>query len=100
MTFGEMRIPVIFNCLGDVKPQGVSVQELLVRQVESSVYMEDSIRRMAQMGVDAIVEIGPGQVLSGFVRKTVPQVPAFAVETVADVESLAQKLSEVQKGGC
>ena len=55
---------------------------------------------MAQMGVDAIVEIGPGQVLSGFVRKTVPQVPAFAVETVGDVESLAQKLSEVQKGGC
>ena len=100
MTFGEMRIPVIFNCLGNVKPQGVSVQELLVRQVQSSVYMEDSIRRMAQMGVDAIVEIGPGQVLSGFVRKTVPQVPAFAVETVADVESLAQKLSEVQKGGC
>ena len=79
IPFCGMRVPVIFNCLGDVKPEGVSIQELLARQVQSSVYMEDSIRRMAQMGVDAMVEIGPGRALSGFVRRTAPQKPVFAV---------------------
>ncbi len=62
-------IPVVFNCLGDVKPEDITIPELLVRQVQSSVYMEDSIRHMAAMGLDALVEIGPGKALSGFVRK-------------------------------
>ncbi len=94
ISFAEPTIPVIFNCLGDVKPEGVTVQELLVRQVQSSVFMEDSIRRMASMGVDAVVEIGPGRALTGFVRKTVPALPVCPVETTADVEALTQMVKE------
>ena len=49
------------------------------------------------MGVDAIVEIGPGKALSGFVKKTVPEIPVTAVETVADVEALADTLNALVK---
>ncbi len=97
VTFGEPQIPVIFNCLGTVKGDDVTIPELLVRQVQSSVYMEDSIRTMAAMGVDAIVEIGPGKALSGFVKKTVPEVPVTAVETATDVEALPQTLEGLLK---
>ena len=69
IDFAAPRIPVVFNCLGDTAG-GASIPELLVRQVQSSVWMEDSIRRLASMGLDALVEIGPGKALSGFVRKT------------------------------
>lgn len=93
-AFHEPRIPVIFNCLGAEKPEGITIPELLVRQVQSSVYMEDSIRCMAAMGLDALVEIGPGRALSGFVKKTVPELPVYAVETGADLE----KLTELLKG--
>ena len=92
VTFHTPRIPVIFNCLGAEKPEGVTIPELLVRQVQSSVYMEDSIRYLADMGLDALVEIGPGKVLGGFVKKTVPELPVYAVETAADVEQLAELL--------
>ncbi len=88
VDFHEMRIPVIFNCLGDVKGEDVTIPELLVRQVQSSVYMEDSIRRMIDMGVDAIVEIGPGKALSGFLKRIDPQVKVYNIETAADVEML------------
>ena len=54
--------------------------------------MEDTIRRLEALGVDAIVEIGPGKALSGFVKKTAPEVKTYAVETVADVEALAAAL--------
>ena len=91
MEFSALRIPVVFNCLGDVAGEA-SIPDLLVRQVQSSVYMEDSIRKMAGMGVDAFVEIGPGKVLSGFVRKTVPDMPVYAAETAADVEKLLENL--------
>ena len=97
VTFAEPQIPVLFNCLGDVKDDTITIPELLVKQVQSSVFMEDSIRKMASMGVDAIVEIGPGKALSGFVKKTVPQVPVTAVETAADVEGLAETLKELVK---
>ena len=94
VTFAQPQIPVVFNCLGDVKPEDTTVPELLVRQVQSSVYMEDSIRRMAALGMDALIEIGPGRVLSGFVKKTTPQLPVYAVETAEDVQQLTQLLKE------
>ncbi len=56
--------------------------------------MEDSIRRMTALGPDALVEIGPGRALSGFVKKTVPGFPVHAVETAADVEALEQMVKE------
>lgn len=98
VPFEEPRIPVVFNCLGDVRPEGTSIQSLLVRQVQSSVYMEDSIRKMAAMGLDALVEIGPGKVLAGFVKKTVPGFPVCSVETAADVEALADTLRQLTEG--
>ena len=94
VNFKEPRIPVVFNCLGDVKPENITIPALLVRQVQSSVYMEDSIRHLAAMGLGALVEIGPGKVLSGFVRKTVPELPVYTVETAAELD----KLTETVKG--
>ena len=94
VDFAQPRIPVIFNCLGDVKDESVTIQDLLVRQVQSSVFMEDSIRKMAAMGVDGIVEIGPGKALAGFVKKTVPEMPVISVETVEDVEALKAWIKE------
>ena len=95
VDFGSPKIPVLHNCLGGEKTGSDAIPALLEKQVQSSVYMEDCIRAMAALGVDAIVEIGPGKALSGFVKKTVPGLPVFAVETVEDVEKLPELLKEV-----
>ena len=93
VSFGEPRFPVYFNCLGGPMGEGDTIPALLERQVMSSVYMEDCIRRMAEDGVEVFVEIGPGKALSGFVRKTVPGVKCCAVTTVEDVAALKGVLS-------
>ena len=85
ITFGEMRLPVVFNATGKPLAEGESIPALLVRQVQSSVYFEDSLRFLESCGVDTIVEIGPGKVLTGFAKKTVQNLNTYAVE---DVESL------------
>lgn len=92
IAFGEMRIPVVFNCLGREKTADEHIPDLLVRQVQHSVLMEDSIRCMASFGVDTIIEIGPGKVLSGFVKKTAPEITVYAAETVEDVNAIAEAL--------
>ena len=84
--FGEMRVPVLFNCLGHEMTENDSIPALLVKQVQSSVYMEDTLRRLGELGVDHILEVGPGSALSGFVKKTLPGVVCAAVETPAELD--------------
>ena len=91
-AFGPMAFPVLFNCLGREMGPEDTIPGLLEKQVQSSVYMEDTIRRLAELGVDTIVEIGPGKALSGFVKKTAPSIKTYAVETCADIDALAAAL--------
>ena len=91
-----MSFPVLFNCKGGPMEAGETIPELLVRQVQSSVYLEDTIRAMAGMGVDTIVEIGPGKALSAFVKKTEKAIKTYAVETVEDIEKLCEALKGEQ----
>ena len=94
LELGEMRVPVLFNTLGHEMGEGDDIVSLLERQVQSSVRMEDTIRRLAELGVDHVIEIGPGKVLSGLVRKTAKEISCTPVETVEDL----QKLTETQEG--
>ena len=91
-AFGAMSIPVLFNCLGREMGPEDTIPALLEKQVQTSVYMEDTIRRLAELGVDTIVEIGPGKALIGFVKKTAPAIKTYAVETCADLDALSAAL--------
>lgn len=85
IEFGEMSFPVIFNCTAQPLQEGVTIPEMLVKQVQSSVYFEDTIRYFEQNGIDTIVEIGPGKTLSGFIKKTAKSIKTYAIE---DTDSL------------
>lgn len=87
VDFHEMEVPVLFNCLGDLKGENDTIPNLLERQVQSSVYLEDTIRRLKELGVDTVVEIGPGRALSGFVRKTAKEIKCYPVETAQELEA-------------
>ena len=95
-AFGSMQIPVLFNCLGREKAADDRIPDLLVRQVQSSVYMEDTLRRLGELGVDTILEVGPGNALAGFVKKTLPGVACASVETPAQLDAVLTAWKEEQ----
>ena len=95
-TFGTMETPVLFNCLGHEKAETDSIPQLLVKQVQSSVYMEDTLRRLGELGVDHILEVGPGSALSGFVKKTLPGVVCTAVETPEQLDAVLTAWKEAE----
>ena len=95
-TFGTMEMPVLFNCLGHEKAETDSIPQLLVKQVQSSVYMEDTLRRLGELGVDHILEVGPGSALSGFVKKTLPGVVCTAVETPEQLDAVLTAWKEAE----
>ena len=97
VTFAPMRMPVLFNCLGHEKAPADSIADLLVRQVQSSVYLEDTIRRLAELGVDTVVEVGPGRAISGFVKKTVDSaMTCLNIETAEDFAAAVAQLKEAR----
>ena len=71
------------------------IKQLLVQQLYSPVLWEDSIRQMLREGVDTFIEIGPGKVLTGLVRKIDRNVNTFSVYDIASLENSIQQL----KGG-
>ena len=96
-AFGAMQTPVLFNCLGREKTDAESIPALLVKQVQSSVYMEDTLRRLGELGVTDILEVGPGKALSGFVKKTLgTDVRCTAVETAEELEAFLKSWKEAR----
>jgi len=93
ISFGEMQVPVIFNTVAKELPADKTIPELLVEQVQSSIYMEETIKLLEAKGVDTIVEIGPGKVLSGFVKRTASGIISYTVE---DEESLKAALTALK----
>jgi [acyl-carrier-protein] S-malonyltransferase len=87
----DPRVPVVANVDGQLKRDGAAAIEALVRQVSMPVRWEDSVRRLASEGVRAYVELGPGSVLSGLVRKIHREATVLNVESpegLAAVEAL------------
>ena len=62
-------MPVVANVDAEPKRDAASAIDALVRQVSAPVRWEDVVRRLASEGVTTYVEVGPGTVLSGLVKK-------------------------------
>jgi len=86
------RIPVIPNCDPHRLHDRDSTVELLVRQIHSPVRWQETIERMAAMGVRAVVEAGPKKVLSGLVRRIDGNLRIMNVEDRASLEKTAALL--------
>lgn len=85
ITVNDIKIPVVANVNAKIVNDKNEVKDLLIRQVSSSVLWQDSVKTMIDYGVDTFVEIGPGKVLSGFIKKINKDVNMLNVE---DIESL------------
>jgi [acyl-carrier-protein] S-malonyltransferase len=84
----ELKTPVVTNVEAEPNTAKERVQELLVRQVSSPVRWEDSMKRMIELGTERFVEIGPGKVLVGLLRRIDGTRQALNVEDLASLEQL------------
>jgi [acyl-carrier-protein] S-malonyltransferase len=81
------RVPIVANVDAAPKRDAASAIEALVRQVTAAVQWEESVRRLASDGVTAYVEVGPGTVLSGLIRKIHRDARVAAVGAPQDMDS-------------
>ena len=91
----DPHVPVVANVTADYARTGAEIKELLVRQVYSPVLWEESIARLIESGVDAVLEIGPGKVLSGLVKKINRKIRIANIDTPASFEKALALVGEV-----
>lgn len=90
----DPQIPVVANVNAQIVSTGEEVKEALITQVNNSVKWEQSIKLLSDKGVTTFVEIGPGKVLSGLIKKIVPGAKLLNIEDMASFEKTLVQLKE------
>ncbi|MCX5858926.1 MAG: ACP S-malonyltransferase [Proteobacteria bacterium] len=86
ITYHDLRLPVVANCTAGFYQDKSAIPELLAKQVCHPVLWEDSILTLKKSGVDQIIEIGPGRVLSGLARRIDRDIQTANVENLESLE--------------
>lgn len=90
LQWSDLKVPLINNVEAQVLYSAEEVQGSLVRQLPSPVRWQETIQVMSRMGITHFVEIGPGKVLTGLVKRIVPEAVTW---NVMDEESYNHVLS-------
>jgi [acyl-carrier-protein] S-malonyltransferase len=92
VNWSDLKMPLINNAEAKALTKAADIRTSLIRQLPSSVLWEDSIKAMAAMGITCFVEIGPGTVLSGLIKRILPQATTLTVNDPKSLESTLQSL--------
>ncbi|MBM7581224.1 [acyl-carrier-protein] S-malonyltransferase [Caldicoprobacter guelmensis] len=88
----DPEIPVISNVEALPVRDAAHIRKLLVEQVSSPVRWEDSVRYMLSQGIEVFIEVGPGKVLNGFLKKISGEVKGYNVEDLKSLEATLKDL--------
>lgn len=94
IRWSDLRAPLINNAEARPISRANEIHASLVKQLPSSVLWEDTIRTMGTMGVTTFVEVGPGAVLTGLIKRILPEARLLNVN---DPKSLETTLNNVNR---
>ncbi|MCM3665665.1 ACP S-malonyltransferase [Mesobacillus subterraneus] len=90
----DAAVPVIGNVTAEPMKDAAEIKNRLIEQLYSPVLWEDSVAKMLELGVDTFIEIGPGKVLSGLVKKVDRSARTFAIYDAETCEAAVAALKE------
>ena len=93
ISWSDLRMTLINNAEAKPIVKAGDIQASLVRQLPASVQWEASVRAMTAMGVKTFVEIGPGAVLTGLIRRIVPEATTLNVNDPKSLDATRVALS-------
>ena len=88
IEFKSPSIPLVYNVTANPKKNDDDVKKMLIEQIVSTVRWRESIIYMSKSGVTDFIEIGPGKVLTGMVKRTIKNANCFSINSIADIQNL------------
>jgi [acyl-carrier-protein] S-malonyltransferase len=98
LAFRDPEVPLVSNVDARVVREGDACRDGLVRQVSGAVRWQESVELLAREGVDVFVEVGPGTVLSGLVRKIAKGARVLNVDSPESLEAAVAALGAGAEG--
>ena len=95
VTLNSPNIAIVMNVTGELVKKPENIRSLLFQQITEPVQWEKTLHTIASTGIDNYIEVGPGKVLSGLVKRTYPDSTCMNVE---DLNTLSLVLDEYQNG--
>ena len=92
IVINEAKTPVIANVTAKAITDSDEIKGKLIEQLYSPVRWEETVRELMDLGVDTFVEIGPGKVLSGLVKKVNRRANVIAVSDLETINMAVEKL--------
>lgn len=92
--FRDPRVPVVTNVEAEPNRDGSRIADLLRQQVTAAVRFTESVERLAALGVDRVLEIGPGHVLSGLVARIDRKIQRLSASGMDELDLVATALAE------
>ena len=97
INFNNPEIKIISNVTADIIENKEEIKELLCKQIKSSVRWSESVEKIINMGVDTFIELGPGRVLSGFIKEISREKGLkLNIFNVEDMKSLKKTLEGIE----
>lgn len=93
-NFENPKIPVVSNVTADVYRTGSEAKDMLAVQITGQVRWVDSMNRLASLGCDLFIEVGPGKVLAGLAKRINPDWTVLPAGTPAEIEAIGDLLEE------
>ncbi len=88
LDMGDFSIPVVSNADALPYPSREAAVDLLMRQLSSPVRWVDSVLKLKDEGAEAVIEVGPGKVLSGLVKRVSKDFEIFNIEDIASLDKI------------
>jgi [acyl-carrier-protein] S-malonyltransferase len=92
--FYDTLFPIINNVTAEPENNPTKIKSLLVDQIFSTVRWRESVINMSQLGVKKFIEVGPGKVLSGMIKRTIKDAKCFSINSIADIEGLENEFKK------
>ena len=93
VTVQPPRFPVISNVTGEEVETPIEIRQSLQDQVTGTVRWMDCVERLVALGCDLFIELGPGGVLAGLLRRTRKDVDVMSVSDAESVRKCAEKIA-------
>ncbi len=93
VSFAAPSVPLIANVTAAEVTDGEAARGLLRQQVTAPVRWHESVERLVSLGVDTVVEVGPGKVLAGLIRRIAKDIRVLNASTPQEIEAVAGALA-------